>query len=365
MDKKTPLFNMHVEAGGRMTPFAGYILPIQYEGVIAEHMAVRTKAGLFDVSHMAELVISGPDAMKNVNMLVTSDISDMCDGQIKYGLMCNEQGGIVDDILVYRLSEDKYLLVVNAGNQDKDEKWVNSHLFGNVKMDNVSESTAQMALQGPLAESILSKICDINTFPKKHYTFSVNCEIITKEGIIKALISRTGYTGEDGFEIYCDSDKGEIVWKTLLENGKSEGLVLCGLGARDTLRLEASMPLYGHELSETITPIEAGLKLFVNFEKDDFYGKSAIVTKGFPKVKRVGLKITGKGIAREQNLIFINGNQVGHVTSGTFCPFIGYAAAMAYIPTQDAILGNKVEIDVRGRLIEAEIVRLRFYRREK
>jgi aminomethyltransferase len=204
MEKKTPLYQNHIDGGGRIVPFAGYLLPVQYEGVIAEHMAARTKAGLFDVSHMAELVLKGPDALKNVNYLVTSNTSEMEDGQIKYGLLCNKQGGIVDDLMVYRQREDQYLLVVNAGNHEKDAAWIKSNLFGNVTMEDISESTAQIALQGPLSESVLAKLCDAAVLPSKYYTFKEGCVIKTSLGEVKALISRTGYTGEDGFEIWVE-----------------------------------------------------------------------------------------------------------------------------------------------------------------
>ena len=298
MELKTPLYDCHVALGGKMVPFGGYSLPVQYPtGVIAEHMAVRKQAGLFDVSHMAELVLKGPDALTNVQMLLTNDLSDMADGQVRYSPMCNERGGVVDDMVVYRFHDDCYMMVVNAANHQKDADWVRAHLSGDVQFEDISDQVAQIALQGPQAEAILSKLCPVENHPAKYYTFTNNVEVAG----CTCLLSRTGYTGEDGFELYCAPKDAVKLWNALLEAGKENGLIPCGLGARDTLRLEAGMPLYGHEMTDDITPKQTGLGIFVKMDKADFIGKKAMEEMGTPTVKRCGLKMIGRGIARENS----------------------------------------------------------------
>ncbi len=364
MEKKTPLYDCHVALGGKIVPFAGYLLPVQYgTGVITEHMAVRKEAGLFDVSHMAEIVLEGPDALANANMLTTVIVDEMVDGQVKYSPMCNEQGGIVDDLMIYRLREDKYLFVVNAANHEKDYEWMKNHITGNVTLTDVSDDVAQIALQGPNADAILEKICDRAYIPEKYYTFVEEGVIRLSDRDITAIVSKTGYTGEDGYELYCNSEDAFDLWNTLLEVGKENGLIPCGLGARDTLRLEAAMPLYGHEMNDELTPKESGLGFFVKMDKPDFIGKQAILDKGTPTIKRVGLVITGRGIAREHCAVFDGDKEVGWVSSGTHCPYIGKAIAMAYLPTELAVIGNTVTVDVRGRKIDAEIIKLPFYKK--
>ena len=364
MEKKTPLYDCHVALGGKIVPFAGYLLPVQYgTGVITEHMTVRTKAGLFDVSHMAEIVLEGPDALANANMLTTVIVDEMVDGQVKYSPMCNENGGIVDDLMIYRLKADKYLFVVNAANHEKDYEWMKAHITGNVTLTDISESVAQIALQGPNSDAILTKICDEQYIPTKYYTFVEEGVLRLADREITAIVSKTGYTGEDGYELYCKAEDAVDLWNTLLEVGKDEGLIPCGLGARDTLRLEAAMPLYGHEMNDELTPKECGLGFFVKMDKPDFIGKQAILDKGTPTIKRVGLKVTGRGIAREHCPVLVDGNVVGEVTSGTHCPYIGQAIAMAYVPAEMAVIGNTVQIDVRGRMIDAEIIKLPFYKK--
>ncbi len=363
MEKKTPLYDCHVAAGGKIVPFGGYLLPVQYEtGVIKEHMAVRTACGLFDVSHMGEIVLSGPDALKNVQMVTCNDCSGMYDGQVRYSPMCNEQGGVVDDILVYKVNDTTYLLVVNAANKDKDAAWISSHLSGDVQFRDLSESVAQLALQGPNAVPLLAGLVAEAQIPKKYYSFVQECDV---QGI-KCLISRTGYTGELGYELYCAAEDGPKLWSLLLEAGKDYGLIPCGLGARDTLRLEAAMPLYGHEMDDTVTPLETDLGFFVKLEQEsDFIGKSALLAAGEPKRCRVGLKVTGRGIAREHCPVFVGDQQIGMTTSGTHCPFIGMPVAMALIEKEYGQVGNTVEIEIRGRKVSAEIVPLPFYKRPK
>lgn len=361
MEKKTALYDAHVAAGGKMVPFAGYLMPVQYGGgVIAEHMAVRTAAGLFDVSHMGEVVLRGEDALANLQNLLTNDMASMQVGDCRYSPMCNEKGGVVDDLITYKISEEEYLLVVNAANREKDVRHIRGNLFGAVSADDLSDSMAELALQGPAAEGILAKLVDKALLPDKYYTFK---EDINVAGI-SCLISRTGYTGENGFELYCDADKAPALWDELLKNGQQEGLIPCGLGARDTLRLEAGMPLYGHEMDEDITPRQAGLGMFVKMDKDDFIGKTALLDAGDPDPRRAGLRMTGRGIAREGSLVYKGDEEIGRVTSGTQLPYVGYAGAMALLRADAREMGSKVEVDVRGRRVEAEIVKMPFYKRE-
>lgn len=359
MERKTPLYDCHVQAGGKIVPFAGYLLPVQYEtGVIAEHMAVRSSAGLFDVSHMGEVVLRGRDALSNVQRLVSNDCSHMYDGQVKYSPMCNVNGGVVDDLLVYRKNEEDYLIVINASNRFKDVAWMKQNLFGEVEFDDISDEVAQLALQGPKSKEILCKLAEEEHLPVKYYSFQQDVVVAG----MTCLISRTGYTGEDGYEIYCKNEDAVDLWNALLEAGK-DNLIPCGLGARDTLRLEAAMPLYGHEMDDEITPLETGLGFAVKMEKGDFIGKSAILAKGAPTKARVGLNITGRGIAREACPVYYNGIQIGITTSGTHCPYLGRPVAMALISIEHSEIGTQVEVDVRGRRITAEVIALPFYKR--
>lgn len=362
MEKKTPLYDAHVAAGGKIVPFAGYLLPTQYgTGVIKEHMAVRTECGLFDVSHMGELVLTGADALKNVQMVTTNDCSGMYDGQVRYSPMCNDKGGVVDDVLVYKVSDTSYLLVVNAANKDKDAEWIKSHLTGDVKFEDMSESIGQLALQGPNSKAILAGLAADDQIPKKYYSFVTDCDV---KGI-KCLVSRTGYTGEFGYEFYCKAEDTPKLWEILLEAGKDQGLIPCGLGARDTLRLEAGMPLYGHEMDDTVTPLETDLGFFVKMDKGDFLGKDAMIAMGEPTRTRVGIKVTGRGIVREHNDVFVDGKKIGVTTSGTHCPYMEAPMAMALVDKTHSEVGTKVEIDVRGRKVEAEIIPIPFYKRGK
>ena len=359
-EKKTALYQAHLEAGGKMVPFAGYMLPVQYSGVIAEHMAVRERAGLFDVSHMGEAMLEGRDALGNLQSILTNDFGYLDIGQARYTLMCNEEGGVIDDLIVYRLGEEKYMLVLNAANREKDMDWLRQNMKRLAELTDYSDETSLLALQGPAAKSILAKLIQPEDFPPKYYW--------CKEGAILAgavcMISQTGYTGENGYEIYLKNQDAETVWRALLEAGKEEGLIPCGLGARDTLRLEAGMPLYGHEMNESITPFEAGLGFAVKMQKDCFIGKAALEDKGAPQRLRVGLKVTGKGIVREDASLFVDGRQIGYSTSGTHCPYLGEALAMALVEKEFAQLGQKMEAEVRGRRIPVEVTPLPFYKRK-
>ncbi len=339
MERKTPLYQTHVDAGGKIVEFGGFLMPVQYPtGVLAEHMAVRQKAGLFDVSHMGELRLKGPDAI--AKKLITADISTMQDGDIKYAMFCNDAGGIIDDFIVYRCAADDYWLVVNAGNRDKDAAWVESHLFGDVDYRDEGDDWGQVALQGPKSGDILKKLCAEQCIPAKYYT------------------------GEYGFEIYCRAEDTVDLWHALLAAGEEHGLIPCGLGARDTLRLEASMPLYGHEMNEEITPKMAGLPCKLTGK--DFIGRDALVALGAPKLKRIGMKVVGRGIVREHcDLYSMEGEKLGWTSSGTFAPFIGCGVAMGYIPAGQIEIGRHLNADVRGRMVELEIVPMPFYKLDK
>lgn len=360
MERKTPLYDMHVRYGGKMVPFAGYLLPVQYEGVIAEHMAVRERAGLFDVSHMGEVFYEGPDALANLNHVLANDLAGMADGRVRYSVMCNENGGVVDDLIVYKLSDEKYMAVVNASNRDKDVAHMQAQLFGDVRFADRSDDYAQLALQGPASMEILAKVTPDADIPKKYYTFTPEASV----GGIRCILSQTGYTGELGFEIYLAPQDAPAMWELLLEAGAQAGLVPCGLGARDTLRLEASMPLYGHEMDEDISPLETGLDFSVKMNKEDFVGKAALLARGEPAITRVGLKVTGRGIVREHCDLYLDGEKVGCATSGTHCPYLGYPAAMALVDKAAAEAGTEMEADVRGRRVEVEVVPLPFYKRK-
>ena len=363
MELKTPLYDAHVKAGGKIVLFAGYLLPVQYgTGVITEHMAVREKAGLFDVSHMGEVLCQGKDALANLQKLLTNDFTNMVDGQARYSPMCNENGGTVDDLIVYKRGDNDYFIVVNAANKDKDYQWMLDHQFGEVTFTDASSQYGQIALQGPKAMEILKKLTAEENIPKKYYHAVFDTEVAG----IPCIISKTGYTGEDGVELYLASENAEKMWDALLEAGKDEGLIPCGLGARDTLRMEAAMPLYGHEMDDEISPLETGLKFAVKMGKEeDFIGKKAMEERGEPKITRIGLKVTGRGIIREHQDIYVGEKKIGHTTSGTHCPFLGYPIAMALVDAGSVEIGNKVEVDVRGRKVEAEVIALPFYKRAK
>ncbi len=362
MDLKTPLYDIHRKYGGKMVPFAGYLLPLQYgSGIAAEHMAVRTAAGIFDVSHMGEVTLKGPDALNNIQNLVTNDCSAMVDGQIKYSPICNENGGVIDDLLIYKKDDQNYLLVVNAANRDKDAAWIKSNISGDCAFEDVSAGIAQIALQGPKAIGIISKLTNAPELPVKYYSFTGSISV----GGLTCLVSRNGYTGEDGYEIYTDNENAAELWEKLMAAGADLGLIPCGLGSRDTLRLEAAMPLYGHEMDETITPFEVGLGFFVKMDKDNFIGKAALQAMGEPQRERIGLEMTDKGIARNGDKVFIDGVDVGTVTSGTMCPFIKKAVAMALVKTGCTAQGDVVDLEVRGKKLKATVVKLPFYKRNK
>lgn len=360
MELKTPLYEAHVKAGGKIVEFGGYLLPVQYQtGIIKEHLAVRNDAGLFDVSHMGEVLCKGPDALTNLNKIMTNDFTDMVDGQARYTPMCNENGGMVDDLIVYKKGDNDYFIVVNAANKDKDFQWMLAHQFGDVTFTDASSQYAQLALQGPKAVEILKKLTEEENIPTKYY-YAVFDTVVAG---MPCIISRTGYTGSDGVELYVASENAEKMWDTLLETGKEYGLIPCGLGARDTLRIEAAMPLYGHEMNDDISPLETGLKFAVKMGKEDFIGKAALEKRGTPATDRVGLKVTGRGIIREHQDVYKDGKLIGHTTSGTHCPYLGYPVAMALVEKGSLKVGDAVEAEVRGRKVAAEVVKLPFYKK--
>ncbi len=340
MSDKTPFFQKHCEHGGRMVEFAGFMLPVQYEGVISEHNAVRNAAGLFDVSHMSEFMLTGSQSLENLNRIMTNSFDNLAVGRVRYTPLCYADGGTVDDLLVYRLAEEKYMIVGNACNHQKDFEHISSHLKGDATLVDTSDETAQLALQGPLAEKILLELTD-GALPEKYYSFNENIVVAG----VPCLVSATGYTGEKGFELYIDADKALPVFDALATH---DSVTLCGLGCRDTLRFEAAMPLYGHELGEGITPLECGLDFAVKLNKPDFIGKQALLQPS--KRQRIGLKLTGRGIARGEEAIFVGEDKVGFITSGTHCPTLGGAYAMAIV---DRIV-DSYDIEIRGKRISAE-----------
>lgn len=362
--KKTPLHEMHVLAGARMVDFGGWHMPVQYSGLGQEHLAVRTKAGLFDVSHMGEVTVEGDDAESFLNFLVTNNVSRLVDGQALYTVMCLETGGVIDDLLVYRRGTKKYLLCINAGNIEKDWAWIKKQgeRFPELRLHNASGEFCQIALQGPAAERILSLLTIFDLPSIKYYHFAEtnflgeNC-----------ILSRTGYTGEDGFEIYAPANHATRIWNSLLEAGKDFGLVPCGLGARDTLRTEMKFPLYGHEITADTNPLEAGLAWVVKLDKPDFLGKAALLRAKAEGPKRflVGLKGLDRGIPRQGYEVYDpDGKEMlGEVSSGTLSPSLGYPIAIAYIRVGQQSIGNKVSIKVREKFYPAEVVATPFYKR--
>ncbi|NLG37568.1 MAG: glycine cleavage system aminomethyltransferase GcvT [Clostridiales bacterium] len=359
--RKTPLYERHVAAGGRIVAFAGYLLPVQYEGVLAEHAAVRASVGLFDVSHMGEVMIEGPRAAEFVERLITNTLDGMRDGQVRYSPMCYESGGVVDDLLIYRLGPERYLLVVNASNRDKDYAFMRENNPMGASLSDISDSIAQLAVQGPRSAAVLERLTGAELLPERYYTFREDVPVAG----IRCLVSRTGYTGEDGFELYCPAQRGAELWDALLAAGADEGIRPCGLGARDTLRLEAGMPLYGHELGPEITPLMAGLTHFVRFDKPDFIGRDALLAQkaAGPQRRRAGIVLTDRGIAREGARIFSGEREVGVVTSGTQSPTLRQAVALSLVEPPLHKPGAAVKVEVRGRMLEARTVRLPFYKR--
>ena len=359
--KHTPLYDTHVKAGAKIVEFGGWEMPIQYTGIIEEHNKCRSAAGLFDVSHMGEIDVQGPDALKFVNKLVTNDVEKMALKQCLYSPMCYEDGGVVDDLLVYKMADDHYYIVVNASNTDKDYEWFLKNAAGmDIKIENISDQVVQIALQGPEAESILQKITDCELSGIKYYWFDYGIV----DGV-DSIISRTGYTGEDGFEIYVKPEFGAQIWAKIMETGKAKGVTPIGLGARDTLRLEARLPLYGHEMSDSISPLEAGLGIFVKLNKEDFNGRNALVKQKEEGLKRklVGFEMVDRGIPRNEYQIVKGGQEIGWVTSGSFAPSLNKNIGLALVKAEYAVIDSEIEVSIRKKGIKAKIVKTPFYRR--
>ncbi len=359
--KKTPIYDLHLGLGGKIIDFGGWALPVEYEGIIAEHNSVRNAAGLFDVSHMGEIEVKGSNAEKYLQQVLTNDISVMVDYQVYYTLMCYPDGGVVDDLIVYKYNFEYYLLVVNASNKDKDLCWLQEASNGQVEINDLSDSYALLALQGPKAEEILQELTDVALDELKFFRFNPELKIAG----IPALVSRTGYTGEDGFEIYVNPVQAPILWESLLKCGAKHGLKPVGLGARDTLRFEAALPLYGHEISQDITPLEAGLGFFVKLNKDDFIGKQALVSQketGVPR-KLIGFEMIDRGVPRNEYEVQVNGAKIGHVTTGGFAPSLNKSIGLALIESDYAQEGEIIDVIVRNKSLKARIIPKPFYKK--
>ena len=360
----TPLHARHRALGARMTPFGGWDMPLQYSGIAEEHRAVRTAAGLFDVSHMGEVEIAGDDALAAVQRIASNDARKLEPGRAQYSALTTPAGTVVDDVLVYQLAAGHYLLVINAANIAKDVAWIRKGIgaAGDAVAVNASSRYALIALQGPRAAAILQGLTAVELDGVAYYTFA-NGEVAN----VRATISRTGYTGEDGFELFVPPAQADTVWSTLLAAGGSEGLLPAGLGARDTLRLEAGMRLSGQDMDETTTLIEAGLGWTVGWDKASFVGREALLEqkRTGPARRLVGFEMLDRGIARHDHAVYAGADRVGRVTSGTLTPFLQKAVGMAYVPVELAARDTELSIDVRGRRLRARVVRMPFYRRPR
>jgi aminomethyltransferase len=369
--RKTALNSVHRQMGAKMVEFNGWDMPVEYPasigcGIINEHMAVRTGVGIFDVSHMGDIRLAGPQALAAVQHISMNDASRLAVGQAQYSALLYPQGTFVDDVIVHRLGEDEYLLVINAGTREKDFNWVcdNTRQF-DCAVENLSDDFTQIAIQGPKGIEVLQKMTDADLSAVKFYwvTHGSVC------GLKNVLIARTGYTAEDGFEIYIPADEATSarVWNEILNAGKEFGLVPCGLGARNTLRLEGKLPLYGHEISDTIDVWEAGLDRFCKMEKPDFVGRAALEKAKAAGVTRtlVGLEMTERGIARDGYKVLDGGSEIGYVTSGSPAPFLKKNIALAYVPPEFAAVGTAVKVEIRGQGVGAAVVPTPFYKRPK
>ncbi len=360
MALRTPLYEIHVRSGARMVEFAGWDMPVQYAGILDEHQAVRTRVGLFDVSHMGEVVFRGPRALETLNRLFTNDLSKVADGQAQYGCLCRESGGIVDDVVIYRRSAQDLLVCVNAANRQKDFEWLRGGARGQADVANESDDWAQLALQGPKAQAVLSRLTNLDLGALRTFRFTSG-EV---DGV-RCVVARTGYTGEDGFELFCPPGQGPKLWETLMAVGAPEGITPCGLGARDSLRLEVAYRLYGSDMDDGTTPLEAGLAWVVKLDKGDFMGKAAVLeqkARGLPR-KLVGFTLTEPGIARHGHDVLSGGKKVGAVTSGTRSPTLKISVGLAYVPPSLAAEGSSFAVDIRGRAVAAKVVKTPFYTR--
>ena len=360
MPLRTPLFDVHVRSGARMVEFAGWDMPVQYGGILEEHRAVRTRVGLFDVSHMGEVVFRGPRALETLNQLFTNDLSRIADGQAQYGCLCRQSGGVVDDVVVYRRSPQDLLVCVNAANRQKDFEWLRDGARGQADVRNESDDWAQLALQGPRARIVMARLSQADLALLRPFRF-LEGEVAG----VACTIARTGYTGEDGFELFCPPQHAPGLWAALMEAGASEEIAPCGLGARDSLRLEVAYRLYGSDMDDSTTPLEAGLAWVVKLDKGDFVGKAALLEqkqKGLPR-KLVGFALTDPGIARHGHDVLAAGKKVGTVTSGTRSPTLKISIGLAYVSPALAAEGSTFAVDIRGRPAAAKVVKTPFYTR--
>ena len=360
--KRTPLFDTHRQLGAKMVPFGGWEMPVQYAGILEEHRAVRERAGLFDVSHMGEFEIRGRGALESIQRLTTNDASRLHVGQVQYSALTTPAGTFVDDITVYKFADDHYCLTVNASNIDKDFAWVREHVPPSIQLKNASDEIALLALQGPKAQEILRKLTSVELAKIKYYWF-----VEGKVMGIDCCISRTGYTGEDGFEIYIRSQHAAALWNALLEAGAPAGLQPCGLGARDTLRLEAKMALYGNDIDDRHTVLEADLGWIVKLEKGEFIGREVLARQKTDGVNRklVGFEMAGRGIARSHYPIAKGGKAIGEVTSGGPAPTLAKNIGLGYVPVEHAAIGTEFDILIRGNPVAARVVPTPFYKRPR
>jgi aminomethyltransferase len=360
--KQTPLNAAHRRLGAKMVPFGGWDMPVQYSGILDEHKAVRGAAGLFDVSHMGEIEFRGPAALEAVQRLTSNDASRLQVCQVQYSALTTEAGTFVDDLTVYKFADDHYMATVNASNIDKDFAWMRDRTKGNVQVRNLSDETALIAVQGPKGVEILQKLTPLNLPAIKYYWFAPG-KVLGQD----AVVSRTGYTGEDGFEVYVKSQHAPALWNALLEAGKPLGLLPCGLGARDTLRLEAKMALYGNDIDDKHTVLEADLAWIVKLEKGDFIGKSALAAQKAQGLKRklVGFEMTGRGIARSHYKIVKGGKEIGEVTSGGPAPWLNKNIGLGYVAVEHSAVGTEFEVLIRDNRVPARIVPTPFYKRKR
>ena len=362
--KKTPLNARHRASGAKMVPFGGWDMPVEYSGIVQEHMSVRTGVGVFDVSHMGEIEIAGKDALAAVQLISSNDASKLQIGQAQYSGLLSPEGTFVDDLLVYRLAPAHFLLVVNAGNIPKDYSWIAEHIkpVGDAVAVDASSRYALIAVQGPSAKDILQPLTGVDLASMKYYWFA-HGEVAS----VRCTVSRTGYTGEDGFEVFVPPQSADRVWLAILESGKSAGIMPCGLGARDTLRLEASMRLHGNDIDETTTALEADLGWIVGWKKDDFIGAARLREQKASGLKRkiVGFEMVDRGIARHGYDAYVGGAKAGIVTSGTQTPFLKKAIGMAYLPVEHTAPDTEFDVDIRGRRTRARVVPMPFYKRQK
>lgn len=362
--QKTPLYEKHVALNGDLVEYGGWLMPVQYEGIISEVRGTRHNAALFDTSHMGEFLVEGPGAAAYLQKVLTNDIASLTDGRIIYSPLCYPHGGTVDDILIYRYGQEKYLLVVNAANASKDFAWLSEKTKPGVTLSDLSLETALVAIQGPNSLEALQALTQAPLEKLRYYHFIPRVDLAG----ITCLVSRTGYTGEDGFEIFCEPGAARKLWDELEEVGRSRdlGIVPAGLGARDVLRLEAALPLYGHELSKSISPLEAGLARFVSFRKGDFFGREALLRQKEEGLTRglCGLILLDRGVLREGYRIFNDGREIGIISSGTYSPTLKKSIGMAFVTPEAAAPGNMVEVMIREKVHRAQIVKRPFYRRD-